>query len=183
MNAVASSPAWRLAGAFWEICLLKRAPQELPASRFLFNAVAVVFILRGAVINAFSFPIPEALMLNIIMTGLLLLTLFALLYLRSSQARLLQTATAMMGSSIILFPAALALRFWFHVIEQSGSSSQFAGHCWVLLFVWELFIAAHILRHALNARLIAGFFIAIAYVFLEFQVMYIAHDVLAPLFA
>ena len=63
------------------------------------------------------------------------------------------------------------------------TTSNLAGHCWIALFVWELFIAAHILRHALDMRLIAGFFIAIAYVFFEFQVMYVAHRALSHVLA
>ena len=183
MSAIVSAGTLRLVNAFWQICLLRRAPQDLPASQFLLRLITVVFVLRGAAINAFSFDVGEAIALNVIMTVVLFAALGFLLALRGFGPRFSQTATAMMGTTIVLFPAALALRYWFHVIEHSGTTSNLAGHCWVVLFVWELFIAAHILRHALEMRLIAGFFIAIAYVLLEFQVMYVAHRALTPLFA
>ncbi|MDP6182681.1 MAG: hypothetical protein QF609_02580 [Gammaproteobacteria bacterium] len=164
-----------LAGAFWELCLLKRRPQDIPFSPFLFKVVVCGYFLRCTAINLVGFPFAEAILLGAVMTVLLLAVFEVLLLIRGYRKRMLQTVTAMMGTKLVLFPAAFALRYWFHIIEQSGTRSDLAGYLWVLLFVWGLFIAAHILRHALNARLIVGFFIAIAYLFLEFRVMFIVH--------
>ncbi len=165
----------RLASAFWEICLLRRGPQDLPDSVFLFNFVVTSYCLLGIGINLVGFKFEEACVLSVAMTTLLLLSLKALLLIRGYGHRMRQTATALMGASIILFIPALALRIWFHIIERSEAQSSLAGYAWVGLFVWELFISAHIFRHALNIRLLAGFFVSIAYVFLEFRVMYFIH--------
>lgn len=173
-----SSHSTTLIRAFWEVCLLKRRPQDIPASGFLFKLVLCGYILRSLAINAFGFAVAEAIVLSLVMTALLLLVVYALLLIPGHGRRMLQTATAIMGTALVLFPPSLALRYWFHVIEQSGTRSSLAGYLWVMLFVWGLFIAAHILRHALNTRLIVGFVIAVAYVFLEFQVMFVVHRTL-----
>jgi hypothetical protein len=164
-----------LVAAFWEICLLKRRPQDIPASRFLFNVVVGLYVLQSTAINLFAFPFGEAFLLGVVMTMFLLLVIRTLLQFRRYPKRMLQAATAMMGASIVLFLPVLALRYWFHIIEQAGTRSNLAGYVWVFLFVWELFISAHILRHALNTRLLIGFFLSIAYVFLEFQAMFVLH--------
>ena len=173
-----SSAVAKLITPFWDICRLKRAPQDIPESRFLFNIVLCAYLLLGTTINLIGFPIAEACMLSLLMTALLLLVIRTLLQLRGYTGRMLQTATAIMGTSIVLFLPALSLRYWFYVIEKSGTESNLAGYIWVCLFVWERFILAHILRHALGTRLLVGFFISIAYVFLEFQVVVIFHRAL-----
>jgi len=172
------SDSTRLVAAFWEICLLKRRPQDIPASRFLFNTITCLYVLQSTTINLFAFPFGEAFLLGVLTTALLLVVIRTLLQLRGHAKRMLQAATAMMGASIVLFLPVLALRYWFYIIEASGTRSNLAGYAWVLLFVWELFIFAHILRHALNTRLLIGFFVSIAYVFLEFQAMVALHHAL-----
>lgn len=170
--------ATKLIAPFWDICRLKRAPQDIPASRFLFNLVLFLYVVLGTTINLIGFTFAEACVLSLLMTGLLLLVIRTLLLLRGFNGRMLQTATAVMGASIVLFLPALGLRYWFYVIEKTGTESNLAGYLWVCLFVWERFISAHILRHALDTRLMVGFFISIAYVFLEFQVVVIFHRAL-----
>ena len=168
----------KLIQPFWDICRLKRGPQDIPTSRFLFNLVLCAYLLLGIAINLIGFTVAEACALSLVMTVLLLLVIRALLLFRGYAERTLQTSTAIMGTSIVLFLPALALRYWFHMIEKSGTESNIAGYLWVCLFVWELFISAHILRHALGTRLMVGFFVSIAYVFLEFQVMVFFHRAL-----
>ena len=165
----------RLALAFWEICRLRLGPKDLPDSGFLFRCVLTSYVLLGAGINLIGFAAAEAWALSITMTVLLLVTTQALLLIRGYPRRMQQTATAIMGTQIVLFAPALALRYWFHLIERAESQSALAGYFWLGLFVWELFISAHILRHALNTRLLVSFFISVAYVFLEFRVLYFVH--------
>ncbi|MFT4560384.1 MAG: hypothetical protein ACI9BW_000118 [Gammaproteobacteria bacterium] len=165
-----------LARAFWEICCLKRAPQDLPASRFLFNCTLLSYVVLGTAINLIGFGFAEACSLSLAMTALLLVSIRLLLQIRGYRARLQQTATAMMGASIVLFVPAVVLRYWFHLIELNGSESNLAGYIWVALFVWQLFISANIFKHALGMRLLGGFFISIAYVLLEFRVMFFVHQ-------
>lgn len=166
----------RLVTPFWEICLLRRGPQDIPGSRFLLNVVVTSYFVLGVGINLVGFDVAEACVLSIAMTALLLMSLKVLLLIRGFNERFPQTAIALMGASVILFVPAFALRIWFHIIGTSNIQSNVAGYIWVGLFVWELFISAHILRHALNTRLLAGFFVSIIYVFLEFRVMYFIHQ-------
>jgi hypothetical protein len=165
----------RLARAFWEICLLKRSPQDLPASQFLLSCTLLTYIVLGIAINLIGFGLAEACTLSVAMTTLLLISIRLLLQIRGYAARLSQTATAMMGASIVLFLPAVALRYWFHLIELNGSGSNLPGYMWVALFVWQLFISANIFKHALGMRLLGGFLISIAYVLLEFRVMFFVH--------
>ena len=165
-----------LARAFWEICLLKRAPQDLPASQFLLGCTLLSYVFLGIAINLIGFGFAEACTLSVAMTALLLISIRLLLRIRGYDARLQQTATAMMGTSIVLFVPAVILRYWFHLIELNGSESNLAGYIWVALFVWQLFISANIFRHTLGMRLFGGFIVSIAYALLEFRVMFFVHQ-------
>ena len=167
-----------LSRAFWDVCLLRRRPQDLPNSGFLLNTVVALYFALGLLLNLFGLSFVEAVVLSAAMTGLLIVTIHTLLMLRGHRERARQTITALMGAAIVLFLPALALRYWFYVIETAGTQSRLAAYVWIFLFVWESFIAAHVLRHALNLRLIFAYFIAIAYILLEFQVLIALHTAL-----
>tara|TARA_B100001123_G_scaffold438827_2_gene574442 strand:- start:857 stop:1396 length:540 start_codon:yes stop_codon:yes gene_type:complete len=160
---------------FWDICKLKRMPQDIPESRFLFNVVLCTYLLLSTVFNLIGSTITEACLFSLLMTTLLLVFIRILLLTRQYDRRMLQTATALMGTSIVLFPASFALRYWFYVIENSGTESNLAGYLWICLFIWERFISAHILRHALDIRFIFGFLISVGYVCFEYQVIVVFH--------
>lgn len=164
---------------FWDICRLKRMPQDIPASRFLFNVVLCTYLLLATVFNMVGSTIAEACLFSLLMTTLLLVFIRILLLMRHYDGRMLQTATALMGASIVLFPPRFALRYWFYIIENSGTESNLAGYLWICLFIWERFISAHILRHALNIRFMFGFLISVGYVFFEYQIIIIFHRAVA----
>jgi hypothetical protein len=42
---------------------------------------------------------------------------------------------------------------------------------WLAVFGWNLLIMAHILRHAINSNLVIGFMLAVAFVFIDIQLI------------
>jgi hypothetical protein len=157
---------------FIDLCLLRRAPQDLPASQLLFTLVAGLGLL-GSLLLARTAGEPPAvgLLQGLLDLGFMLALLHTALRLLDKSARFLQTATALIGADTLigflaLFPLTLAAS----ADEQSGLL-VLAGLLFLALVVWSVLVSAHILRHAFEVGLMAGVFVAIAYDVLAFVVV------------
>lgn len=175
-----SYPIAVLANAFWGICLLRVRPQDLPASRVLFNLTLSCYIAANILINLLGLAPGEAVVLGVAVSLLVLLITKTILQIKGVAERFAQTATAMLGTGVLLSIPAFALRYWFYVLEQTKTKSDLAGIIWILFFIWNLFIMAHILRHALDIRLLKGFLISAGYVVIIFQITIALHRLLSP---
>ena len=95
---------------FWDICLLQKAPQDIPYSRGLF----ILLLLVGFVIDNLNLNIalPEMAVASIMAvvslhTIFLVGSLSGLLALMGYRARIFQTLTALIGTGIIISLLAL----------------------------------------------------------------------------
>ena len=52
----------QLVKIFWDICALKAAPQDLPASTFLLGLVLLAYFITGVIVAAFQWPLSQALL-------------------------------------------------------------------------------------------------------------------------
>ena len=151
---------------FWEICLLRKGPEDTPYSLSLLVLLLVVgYFLDNLRIN---FLLPEVTAFQL--AGILLAhTLFmvlittGLLFLFGYGARIIQTLTAFSGTGIIL--SVLILPFDY---ITSLSPGKFTMVTLIVMAVqlWSLVIAGHILSHALSVHRLTGVIIAIGYLIL-----------------
>ncbi len=157
---------------FIDLCLLRRAPQDLPPSREILALVVVAGML-GSMLLAMSAG--ERAMIGLLQGTLDIILLLAVLHvilrLQEKSARLVQTATALIAVDtliglIALLPLTLAVR-----ADDQGNLIALAGLLFLVLVVWGVLVSAHILRHALEIRLIQGVFLAIAYDLLSFVII------------
>ena len=91
----------QLLRTFWEICLLQKAPQDIPYSRGLF----VLLLLLGLVIDNLNLNValPKVMATSVLgvvslHTIFLLGSLSALLVVMGYQARIIQTLTTLLGT-------------------------------------------------------------------------------------
>ena len=157
----------RLVQAFWQICLLRMAPQDLPASSFLLVFSLAAHYLLGVMLYAVSAPLQQALLASAIGTGLLVIFAQSLLMLRGYATRSSQTLTALAGTDVVLGMIALPLT----LIIQYGNELALIALLWFGLVIWSVVITAHILRHALSLPMAAGVALSIAYLFVTVAVM------------
>lgn len=157
---------------FIDLCLLRRAPQDLPASSLILGMVVAASML-GSMLLALSAG-QEAfvgLLQGLMDIGLTLALVYAILRLTDKPARFLQTATALVGADtfiglIALLPLSVAAG-----ADQASSFVVLAGFLFLGLVFWGVLATAHILRHALEIRLIQGILVAIAYDVLAFMLI------------
>lgn len=145
--------------SFWEICLLKKAPQDIPYSRGLFFLLLLVgFLIENLNLSLALQKIDASAVLLVVSihTIFFLGSLSALMTLMGYAARIFQTLTALLGTGVIISLLAMPVLITINYIAQEPG---FFGLILLLLNIWSLVIMAHILRHALSVSfLLAGLF-------------------------
>lgn len=164
-----------IARPFVEICLLRRAPQDLPASPLLLGIALSAHAGLGVLVTALYYPLLTAIGVSVTGTLLLGLLAFALLTARGLGERFLQTYAAFAGTGAVLEAIALPLVALLEGSE-AGDAPSAAGVIltipWLALLVWSWVVSGHILRHALSVHLTAGIGISMAFFWLSALVVH-----------
>jgi hypothetical protein len=157
---------------FIELALLRRAPQDLPASSALLALVLVVGLASGLLLAMTAgVGLASGLVQSLLDLGLMLAALSVGLRLVGHPGRFLQTATALIGvdtliTLIALLPVGLA-----RPSDAESSLLALAGMLFLLLVAWSVLAIGHILRHAFGLTLLQGAAIAIGFDLLSFVIV------------
>jgi hypothetical protein len=149
---------------FVELCALRRTPQDLPASDVLLVVVGFASLLVGVLVGlvarlslaaSFGQSLAEiVLMLGVLAGALRILGL---------QARFIQSATALLGSSMVIGTLALIPLSFNPTGTQETDLAALGALLLLGLFVWSVVVAGHILRHTFRISLGQGAAIAVAF--------------------
>ncbi|MCB1773112.1 MAG: hypothetical protein KDI88_05810 [Gammaproteobacteria bacterium] len=153
---------------FFELALLRRAPQDLPAS----PALLVLFALGGIVIGALNGReifggIREAGGANVLDLLLTMVMLFVLLQFKGNAERWQQTTTAFLGVGLLAGVAMLVIG----ALSDSLNVPELAVFADLVLAIWLHIALGHVLRHALDIPLMAGVVIVLAYTMMAFNLI------------
>jgi len=158
---------------FFDICLFRAAPQDLPGSTFLMSIMIVAYIFSGLLVISGVQPWPTAIKLVTIDTLLLAGLLYLLLWGMGLGNRFCQTYTAILGAGVILQLASWPILAWQgHNITQPEISNSLLISSLLLWtwLLWNVLVIGHILKHALSSKLPYGIFLAMFYLFLSFNI-------------
>ena len=148
---------------FVELCLLRRGPQDLPASSTLLGLILAINLVASLLVGlAADLSAPIALGQGLADALLTLGLLHLALRLTRHPARFVQLATALLGAGALLSLVAVAPLVLLSGAESRGETSL-AGLPLLVLLFWSLLVTGHILRHGLDLRLGQGVLIAVAY--------------------
>lgn len=156
--------------AFIDICLFRTGPQHLPASRPLLGIIVVCNLLAGTLMLKVSTPVAQAFMMAAVDTVLLFILANVALQLRRHTERLLQTLTALIGTSTLMSLIAWPVSAWFNSATAAGSDAGLPSLIILLMLFWNIGIIGHILRHALGISLASGIGLSVLYVFLAIYI-------------
>jgi len=156
--------------AFIDICLFRAGPQQLPASRTLLGIVVVCNLLAGSLMLQVSTPVGQAFMMAAVDTVLLFIFANVALQLRRHTERLLQTLTALIGTSTLMSLIAWPVSSWFNSAKAAGADAGLPSLIILLMLFWNTGIIGHILRHALGISLAGGIGLSVLYVFLAIYI-------------
>jgi hypothetical protein len=161
----------RLLLVWFDICLLRAGPQDLPASRELLGLAIASYTLVSFLLSAPGYPLATAGQMALVDVALLIVFPASLLYLLGKPARVYQTLTALAGTGTLLGLIALPVMPLLLQGEGSGPPPVFASLLWLVLFGWTLMVVAHIMRHALSVNLPVAIGIAVVYSLLAMQII------------
>jgi hypothetical protein len=152
---------------FAELCLLRRAPQDLPASDALFRLALAANLLTGLILGLVTGQtLLGSLTQGMAELALELGLLYGALHLTRHLGRFIQAGTALLGSGTLIGLVA----FFPLTLNPNGSEESITAALGALLLLvvlaWNLVVTGHILRHTFGIRLGQGIVIAIAYEFL-----------------
>ncbi len=163
---------------FYEICLLRKGPQDLPASTFLLGLTLSVYLAMGTLLSSLNLAGWQSFLLvavdSLILGGLA----FLMLRMRHFPERFVQVFSALLGTGAFFELLALPLLFWQQqAIDAFQGAAGDAGMgvfvsalvLWLCLF-WNLIVIGHILRHALSTIMPVGMALAVAYMFISISI-------------
>jgi len=158
---------------FFDICLLRAGPEDLPNSRFLLQATLLGYMLSGLLIASTNQDLWTATLLVAIDTALLSGLLFMLLWANGLMRRYNQALTAVLGTGFIMELISWPILVWQgHNVVQPGvtNSLMFSSLLlWGWLF-WNLLVLGHIVRNTVSTQLLIGIGLTVLYLFLSFNV-------------
>lgn len=154
---------WPLTAAFIDIALHRRGPEDLPASQFLLGLVLLAYL----VVSALTLTVISATRTHVILVLLELVAdlgvVFLLLQFFQKGTRFLQTATALVGTGVVLGVIYIPLLHWDELLAAPPTELTTPRFLILLLFIWSLDVAGFILSRALGKPYIVGVSIVIVY--------------------
>ncbi len=161
---------------FFNICLLRAGPQDLPSSAFLLALSLLLYITIGVLLTVISVPLAQAVVLVAADIALLGGLVYVLLWANNLLDRLIRVWTALLGSGAFFELIALPLLAWQQQIMDNAQAEVISLDetgvivssliLWLVLF-WNLIVVGHILRHALSTLFPIGVALSVAYMFIS----------------
>lgn len=163
-NAYKSSSVWPLARVFVDIALHRRGPDELPASPFLFGALIALDVATGfaSLWTAGNLDAGSATWL-LVATVFYLAYAFVALHLFGHDRRYVQTATALLGTDILITVAGMPVDLWARVSPGSPDEFSMPALLALLQLLWWLDVGGFILSRALSRPYFVGVLFMIVY--------------------
>jgi hypothetical protein len=135
---------------FTQIALLRRGPQDLPASLLLLALTMIGYFVVNFVVSGLMPPIKgwaEHPAIEILFT---FAWYFVLLRLAGRSERTLQTTTAVIGYQTVLSPP-LIISEWLVLRFAQDSTWQLpVALMWLMLFIWGIAANSHVVKAALE---------------------------------
>ena len=151
---------------FFDICLLKKGPQDIPGFNSLLRLLIIAHMSVSYLVLRFNIDSSDA-ALQVLAEVLLILGLaWPILYLAKKQARFQQTASALLGTGAII--SFIAIPAMATLVSQGTGLAFFTV---ILLMIWHWAITGHIFSQALDQPLSFGLGIAFIYILVSYQII------------
>lgn len=151
---------------FFDICIFKKGPQDIPSSKWLFRVLILTYASISFIIlfidNSFAKTFQQA----VVGTVFILLASKVILIIANKSERYLQTTCALLATdSLISFFAIPAMA----TLILEGTDLAFLSV--LLLMLWHWLVTGHVFKHALQKPFTFGLGVAFLYILVSYQVM------------
>lgn len=156
----------------WDICLLRRGPQVFPRSGILLGVMLLIYVLLDLYSGFLGglYTLRSIWGETLLDTVMLAAFCYLVLFCWRQTARFNQTFVAILGTDSLLMCASLPLLSASH-LDYLRLLPQLASWMLLVLFLWNIVVTAHILRHALGNARYAPILLAGPYQLLNFLVL------------
>ena len=161
----------QLIRVWFDICLFRKGPQDLPVYGFLPGLSLACYVLVSFLVAFPSSGIAAAVQLAALDVVMLVVFVLSLLYLQSKTERVGQTLSAMAGSGSLMGLFALPLVLLVDPDLPVDQLSPLLTGSWLSLLIWNLFVMAHIMRHTLSTSFAIGLGTAVLYALVSMQIV------------
>lgn len=160
-----------LTQAFLQIVLRRLGPEDLPDSGFLLGVTLASYLLAQLPVAALLFGWSAVALQAIAVNSLLLAGFFwTLLQLTGRAHRYRQTLTALLGTGTLLMLPQWPLAWWWKMASGTGEPPVGPAAGLLAIVLWSLIVQAHVTSRALSSHFSLGLVVAIAYVFVSYQI-------------
>ncbi len=157
---------YELIKILFEICLLKKGPQDLPASPLLLKLLLVAYVVINLIILNMGVDFSSSL-LQLGVEFIYLITFsYSLLYFFRRTPRYLQTFSALLGTDALLSLLSIPALASFTL---NPSAITFLAI--FLLIIWHWLVYGHIFRHALEQSFPFSLGLVLLYLILIYWIM------------
>lgn len=136
---------------YTQIALLRRGPQDVPASSVLLVGTVAAYFVINLIVSTVLPPVTGPWVQILIVDVLFTIAWYALLLrLTQKPERFLQTTTAVFGYQTILSPLSIASGW---LISRFGNEAAWQlplGIVYLLVLIWMIAVNSHVLRAALE---------------------------------
>ncbi len=152
---------------FWEVCLLRKGPQDMPFSRELL----AILIAVGMGVDVLRLALADT---GMDFGGVLVFAVAALIFnlaffgglvvIAGYRARLVQTLIAWFGAMLLIGLIDLPLVLVLHFAPGVGTG---VALLFQILVIWSLLVTMHVLRHALSINPVLAGVLSLGYFLLS----------------
>lgn len=154
---------------FFDICLLRAKPEDLPYSSFLMWFTIITYIGVSLVSSLLQLSFGKAVLVVTVDMAMMLGFTFAGLWIRSFISRWNKTITAIAGTGAIINLVSYLIIMLFPTTEGS-EPSMLVYILYNAVVLWYVAVLGHILRSSLSIPLWAGVGIAVLYMYTAIRV-------------
>lgn len=161
----------KLLSLYFDICLLRAGPQDLPASKAWLGVVLSAHAVVGVILGLLSYSFVNAVFYALASTLIVVALTRMVLLLRNFGGRFTQTVCALAGTDVLLGLIAWPVTAWLHGVDAAAGDLGGPLAAWLLLVAWSLAVTAHILRHALSVHYGIGLAVALGYFVVSYSIL------------
>ncbi|MEH6504588.1 MAG: hypothetical protein V7682_11870 [Cycloclasticus sp.] len=160
-----------LARLFFDICLLKKGPQDVPDSSDVRIMVFISYLVAGSVLISSGLPWSDAVYQTVIETFLVAFFMYVLLLFFSLPNRFKQAITAIYGSGTLITTLSIPFVFWLDALIKSEESTGVAGLAVFVVVSWSFIVMGHIIRETIQKSMAISLLLTFCYLYLSYQVI------------
>ena len=151
---------------FWDICLLRKGPQDVPAATALFWLLLPVGLIVDLFIAANFVEFQSAILLVVSNSLVLFGVVIGLLLVFPYADRVIQTLSSLIGTGLVFSLIRIPLMFIFKTVPDHAGMFGFIE---IFVLIWSLVVIAHILRLALSIEWFLAAMLSFGYFMVSYQ--------------